>query len=121
MRNDRLDQMVKGWFVGDFSPVAHHSAACEVAIKRYAAGDHEAAHEHRIATEVTAIVSGRVLMMGQEWGEGDILTILPGEAADFTALTDVVTVVVKTPSVAGDKYILASNDIDDGFRNTELK
>lgn len=121
MRNDRLDQMVKGWFVGDFSPVAHHSAACEVAIKRYAAGDHEAAHEHRIATEVTAIVSGRVLMMGQEWGEGDILTILPGEATDFTALTDVVTVVVKTPSVAGDKYILASNDIDDGFRNTELK
>ena len=106
MRRDRLEAMVKGWFVGDFAPVAMRSEHCEVAIKHYAAGDHEAAHYHAVATELTAIVSGRVRMMGQEWGAGDILTIDPGEATDFEALTDVVTVVVKLPSVAGDKYVL---------------
>ena len=106
MRRDRLETMVKGWFVGDFAPVAMRSEHCEVAIKHYAAGDHEAAHYHAVATELTAIVSGRVRMMGQEWGAGDILTIDPGEATDFEALTDVVTVVVKLPSVAGDKYVL---------------
>lgn len=101
--------MVKGWFVGDFSPVALRSEACEVAIKRYSAGDHEPAHLHKIATEITAIISGRVQMLGREWGDGDILTIEPGEATDFLALTDVVTVVVKTPSAPDDKFVISNN------------
>ena len=106
MKHSRLDEMVKGWFVGDFAPTAHGTDACEVAVKRYKSGDHEGRHVHRIATEVTAIVSGRVRMNGREWGEGDILTIEPNEATDFTALTDVITVVVKTPSAPTDKYVL---------------
>lgn len=100
----RLSAMTKGWFVGDFLPVAHASTACEVAIKHYRAGDYEPSHHHRIATEVTAIVSGRARMAGQEWGAGDIITIAPGASTDFEALSDVVTVVVKTPSAKGDKY-----------------
>jgi quercetin dioxygenase-like cupin family protein len=106
MKHDRLEGMIKGWFVGDFSPVAIRSEHCEVAIKHYAAGDHEAAHYHAVATELTAIVSGRVRMLDQEWGAGDILTIEPGEATDFTALTDVVTVVVKLPSAKDDKFVV---------------
>ena len=35
---------------------------------------------------------------------GDIVLIEPGEDTDFEALTDVTTVVVKAPSVMGDKY-----------------
>lgn len=105
MRHDRLELMTRGWFVGDFAPAALRSTACEVAIKFYQAGDHEAAHVHRVATEITAIISGRVRMSGQEWRDGDILTIEPGEATDFLALTDVVTVVVKTPSALDDKFM----------------
>lgn len=106
MRHDRLETMTKGWFVGDFLPTSLNSKTCEVAIKHYAEGDHEGAHYHQIATEITAIVSGRVRMLGAEWGAGDILTIEPGEATDFLALTDVVTVVVKVPSAPDDKYVL---------------
>ena len=98
--------MFKGWFVGDFSPTVLASEHCEVAIKHYAAGEHEGAHYHAVATELTAIVSGRVRMLGQEWGPGDILTIEPNEATDFLALTDAVTVVVKLPSAPNDKYVL---------------
>lgn len=104
MKHARLEDMVKGWFVGDFAPSVLRTAACEVAVKRYRAGEAEAAHLHRVATEVTLILSGRVRMLGREWGEGDIITIEPGEATDFLALTDAVNVVVKLPSVAGDKY-----------------
>lgn len=110
MKHDRLEGMIKGWFVGDFAPVALRTPHCEVAIKHYQAGDREAAHVHKIGTEITAIVSGQVKMSGQEWGAGDILTIAPGEATDFEALTDVTTVVVKTPSVPDDKYVLAQPD-----------
>ena len=75
MKHDRLETMIKGWFVGDFSPVAHQSPHVEVAIKHYAKGDHEGAHYHAVATELTAIVTGRVRMMGREWEAGDIITL----------------------------------------------
>ena len=106
MKHDRLEGMIKGWFVGDFAPTAVRSEHCEVAIKHYTAGDHESAHYHAVATELTAIVSGRVRMLGREWQAGDILTIEPGEATAFTALTDAVTVVVKLPSVKDDKHLV---------------
>ena len=82
-----------------------HSTACEVAVKHYAAGDREDVHHHRIATEITLIVSGEVEMMGRRWGAGDIVVVEPGEATDFVAHTDAVNVVVKLPSAAGDKYL----------------
>jgi len=106
MNHARLDEMVKGWFVGGFAPAAHGTDACEVALKRYAAGDREAAHVHRVATEITLVLSGRVRMNGREWGEGDIVVLAPGEPTDFEALTDAVNVVVKTPGALNDKYVL---------------
>ncbi len=102
-----LSEMTGGWFVGAFAPVVLHTDVCEVACKRYRAGAVEPRHVHRIATEVTLIVSGRVVMNGTELTAGQIIRLEPGEPADFAALEDTVTVVVKTPSVAGDKYVTA--------------
>ena len=104
MRNDRLENMVKGWFIGDFSPNVHFSKDCEVAVKHYKAGDEEILHYHKVATELTVVVSGKVKMLGTTWVEGDIIKLDPGEKTDFFSITDSVTVVVKTPSVSGDKY-----------------
>ena len=104
MRAAHLDDMVKGWFVGAFSPSLLATDQFEVAIKHYRSGDVEAAHIHRVATEITAVVSGKVRMFGADWRAGDIVLIEPGEATSFVALTDAVTVVVKTPCVAGDKF-----------------
>ena len=101
-----LSAMTGGWFVGAFAPVVLHTDTCEVACKRYAAGAVEPRHVHRIATELTLIVSGRVRMNGREIVAGQIVRLEPGESADFAVLEDAVTVVVKTPSVAGDKYVL---------------
>lgn len=106
MKLHKLEQMIKGWFVGNFQPVALSTDAFEVAIKHYRAGDREPAHVHKIATELTAIVQGRVRMLGREFQAGDIVTVEPGEASSFEALTDVISVVVKTPSVTDDKYLV---------------
>ena len=106
MKSFKLNEMTKGWFVGDFSPVALKTTESEVAIKQYKAGEIELEHVHKVATEVTVIVSGRVRMFKQEWGAGDIIVIDPNESTAFEALEDTITVVVKTPSVAGDKYIV---------------
>ena len=100
----RLDQMVRGWFVGDFQPAALSLGAAEAAIQHFPAGTVEAEHHHRAATEVTVIVSGRAVMCGRVVEAGDILVLPPGTATSFEALEDTVTAVVKTPSVPGDKY-----------------
>jgi quercetin dioxygenase-like cupin family protein len=99
-----LDDMVRGWFVGDFGPSAVRMSEAEVAVQRFRAGDIEAEHHHRAAVEVTVIVSGRAIMCGREVTTGDILVLPPGTATSFQALDDTVTAVVKTPSVLGDKY-----------------
>jgi mannose-6-phosphate isomerase-like protein (cupin superfamily) len=109
MKSARLEHMVKGWFVGGFAPVAHHSDGCEVALKHYRAGEREGLHHHKVATEITLVVSGRVRMAGREWSAGDIVVLAPGEATDFEALTDAVNVVVKTPGALDDKYLGAAD------------
>lgn len=99
-----LSRMTKGWFVGDFEPSVLRTAGAEVAVKSYRAGDAEEWHVHRVATEITVLVSGSVRMGERTLGPGAIVRLEPGEGTDFVALEDSVTVVVKVPSVSGDKY-----------------
>lgn len=104
MKLFRISDMTKGWFVGDFAPTAFRTGEAEVAVKPYRAGDYEGRHLHKVATELTLILDGEVEMSGTRYKSGDIVLIEPGEATDFKAITDVTTVVVKVPSVKGDKY-----------------
>tara|TARA_B110000858_G_C17623154_1_gene389952 strand:- start:287 stop:619 length:333 start_codon:yes stop_codon:yes gene_type:complete len=105
MKVDRLEDMTKGWFVGDFYPTVLKTRDVEVATKMYLKGDFEERHYHKIATEITVIVSGIVEMNGKKYGKGDIITINPYESTNFKALKDTVTVVVKYPGAVNDKYM----------------
>lgn len=105
MKQYRLDDMVKGWFIGSFEPTAFSTTDCEVAFKMYKMGDREDEHYHRIATEITLVVSGVVLMCERRLSNGDIIVLSPGDSTSFEALTDVSTVVVKIPGALNDKYL----------------
>lgn len=100
-----LNEMTRGWFVGNFEPSVLVTNEVEVAVKRYEKGAYEAAHFHKVATEITVILSGRVFMCGQEFQKDAILVLTPGEVTDFTALEDSVCVVVKYPGAINDKYM----------------
>lgn len=104
MQTFPLDSYTKGWFVGAFEPTLFATDAVEVGVKSYRAGEREAAHHHKVAVELTVVVSGRVRMSGRVIDSGQIVRIAPGESTDFEALEDSITVVVKLPSVRGDKY-----------------
>lgn len=106
MKKAQLKDMVRGWFVGGFEPAAFNTPSCEVGVKHYKAGDTEATHYHKIATEVTVLLSGSVSMCGQIWNGGDIIVLEPGDMTSFKALTDAVTVVVKVPGALDDKYVV---------------
>jgi quercetin dioxygenase-like cupin family protein len=105
MNSANLAGMVRGWFVGEFTPSAFNTDACEVAVKDYKAGETEEAHYHKIATEVTLVISGEVAMSGKTWGPGDIIVLVPGDITAFEALTDAKTVCVKIPGALNDKYV----------------
>jgi quercetin dioxygenase-like cupin family protein len=105
MRTAKLHAMVNGWFIGNFDPSLCKTEAVEVAVKNYNKGDHDEKHYHKLATEYTVIVSGRVKMNDAEYKAGDIVVIEPGESTDFEALEDnTVDVVVKIPGAVDDKY-----------------
>src|SRR5205085_6148550 len=79
MKTAKLEDMVRGWFVGDFNPTLIRTQDVEVGVKSYEAGAHEKWHYHKIATEVTVIISGEVEMNGKRYGKGDIIVIEPGD------------------------------------------
>lgn len=107
MRIAKLQDMVKGWFIGNFEPSLYRTIDVEVAVKTYKAGDSEGRHYHKIATEFSVVISGRVRMNGIEYGPGEIVVMEPGESTDFECLEDgTVNVVVKLPGACGDKYVV---------------
>ncbi len=106
MKIAKLEDMVKGWFVGNFEPTLLKTNDVEVAVKSYKKGDYEETHYHKIATEITVIISGRVKMNGIEYKAGDIVVMEPNEATDFECLEDgTKNVVVKYPGANNDKYL----------------
>ena len=106
MKTGRLDEMKGGWFIGNFDPSLLKTNDCEVAVKEYKKGDSEQKHFHKIATEYTAVVRGRVRMFDREFSEGDIIVVEPGDATSFEALEDTINVVVKIPGANNDKYLV---------------
>ena len=106
MKLHNIKDVIRGWFIGDFEKAVFKTKNCETAIKEYKAGDYEQKHLHKIATEISVIINGKVLMNGKTYKKGDIIVMEPGEATDFKALTDVTNVVVKIPSIIGDKYLV---------------
>jgi len=101
----KLEDMVKGWFIGNFNPTLFSTNDVEVGVKQYKAGDFEESHYHKIATEFTVILNGIVEMSGNTYTDGDIIKINSGISTDFRAITDVTTLVVKIPGANNDKYI----------------
>jgi len=106
MKVNKLNDMFKGWVVGNFDPSLWKTNDVEVAVKEYVAGDYEEKHYHKIATEITIIGKGKVEMNGIEYNSGDIITIEPEEATDFRVLEDTITTVIKFPCLTDDKYLV---------------
>ena len=106
MEKYKLSDFKKGWFVWDFDPVIMRTGDFEVSIKHYEANNQELPHYHALATEITAITSWRFIMNGENLGKDDIIVLAPGEIAHFQCLEDGTTVVVKSPSIPEDKYLV---------------
>ncbi len=110
MKDYKLEKMIRGWFVGNFEPSVFRTNDVEVGVKEYQKGDIEERHYHKVATEITVIIAGKVKMNDKIYSKGDIVMIYPKESTDFQVLEDAITVVVKIPGANDDKYMGEIND-----------
>jgi quercetin dioxygenase-like cupin family protein len=104
MKLFHLDDMTGGWFVGNFEPTAFKSLKAEVCYIKHAKGERPRPHYHLIAPEITLVLRGKVQINEHIFTEGDIFVVEPGESVAPYLLEDTEVVVVKIPSVPGDKY-----------------
>ena len=100
-----VNEYTKGWLVGNFEPSLINSKDIEVGLKYYKKGDKESSHVHKIITEYTIVVSGKIKMNDEVYIEKDIVTILPNVPTNFESLEDSITLVIKTPSIPSDKHM----------------
>jgi quercetin dioxygenase-like cupin family protein len=106
MEKRRIEEMVRGWFIGNFEPSVLKTEQFEVGILTHPAGEKWPSHYHAVATEYNVLIAGKMILQGQELITGDIFVLHPEEIADPTFLEDCTVLCVKTPSVKNDKFIV---------------
>lgn len=106
MEIHKINDMVGGWFIGDFEPSVYRTQDFEVGIKKHHKGEQYETHYHKESTEINYLVEGKMIIQNKELTAGDVFVIFPYEISDPTFLEDCTVVVVKTPSSPKDKFIV---------------
>ena len=106
MKIFELDSMKDGWFVGNFTPTCYDTKEFEVCYKLHLKGEKWDHHYHKEGTEINLLVEGKMLINNKEINPGQVFILEPYEIARPTFLEECKIVIIKTPSVPGDKYIV---------------
>lgn len=101
-----MKDMVGGWFVGGFEPVAYHTPDFEVGVKQFKKDEDVEYHFHKEGTEINYISKGKMKMHDKVLEKGDIFLLYPFEITNPEFLEDTEIVVVKTVSNTKDKYVI---------------
>lgn len=104
MIRDDLKNMFRGWFVGNFEPSIYKTDQFEVGVLFHQKGEKWPKHFHKEAVEINVLISGKMVLNGEELTPGNIFLIEKNEIAEPEFLEDCTIICVKSPSVPGDKY-----------------
>lgn len=108
MKLFKHEDMIRGWFVGAFSPTCWHTPEFEVQYREYEPG-HTDDHFHTHVSEVNLVVFGKVKIQDQTLIKGDIFVLSPWEISNPCFLEATGIVCVKTPSLMDKKCITIEN------------
>jgi hypothetical protein len=95
----------RGWFIGNFDGAVHRTKDFEVTYQKNQRGQ-TASHIHKLAYEITLVISGRQICNGQMFVAGDICILEPGDISQIEYLEETEVVTIKTPSIPDDKHYL---------------
>ena len=104
MQKHRIEDFKGGWFVGNFTPTSYATDQFEVCFKKHEKGEAWPTHYHKKSHEINLLVRGSMQIQDQILVAVDVFIFAPYEIADPVFLEDCEVLIVKTPSVPGDKY-----------------
>lgn len=100
----RLEDFTRGWLMGDFEPSLIRTKDFEVGILTHTKGEVWPKHYHKLADEYNVLVKGKMTVNGTELNTGDVFIIEKNEVSEPKFLEDCTVLVIKIPSIIGDKY-----------------
>lgn len=106
MKISHISDFKKGWFVGDFDPSIFRNPFFELAHQKHPAGYKTPKHFHKVTTELTYIVKGKMRVEDQILSDGCMIVYEKGEIADSEVIEDVDIIVLRYPSIPTDKYFV---------------
>jgi len=104
MKKTRIEDYKRGWFIGDFEPSLLKTKAFEVSYMRHTKGEVWPAHFHKESVEYNVLIRGKMIIQKELLVDGDVFVFEKGEVADPIFLEDCELIVVKVPSIIGDKH-----------------
>ncbi len=98
-----LNEMFRGWFIGNFEPSVFKSSCIEVGYLFHKKGEIWNVHYHNNLIEVNLLVKGKMILNNMEINENEIFVINQKEIACPIFLEDCNIVCIKIPNIVGDK------------------
>lgn len=97
----------KGWYVGKFEPNLIKSDNYEFGFKHIFKGTKPDYHYHKVKTEYTILIEGKILLekSGQIILPITTVKLEPFEKNDQYFLEDSIILIINTPSIKNDKYL----------------
>ena len=111
MRKARIEDFHRGWFIGDFEPSILRTKDFEVGLLTHSKGEYWEPHFHKEAIEYNVLISGEMTIVHEDDSfthlkPGDVFAFEKGEVSAPHFHEDCKILVVKVPSVKGDKYVV---------------
>jgi mannose-6-phosphate isomerase-like protein (cupin superfamily) len=104
MKIKNIQDMKRGWLIGDFEPSILQTKDFEVGILTHKKGEFWSAHLHKESEEYNLLLDGKMEINGVLIEPGTIFIIEKNEISKPEFLEDCRVLVVKVPSLPGDKY-----------------
>lgn len=94
-----------GWFIGNFEPALVKTKDFEIAIHRHQAKTRGDNHIHKIATEYNFVIDGEVCLDSHiTLRQNSYWVTEPNQSIEVSFREYTTLLVIKIPSVPGDKY-----------------
>jgi len=103
MIRDRIENYIRGWFIGNFEPSILKTKEFEVAIISHHKDEKIPLHYHSELEEYNVLLSGSMIVNNETLSEGDIFVLVRKEVVDVTVLEDSKVLCIKVPSIPEDK------------------
>lgn len=100
------DEYVNGWFIGDFEPSIIKTKDFEIAYRENKKGEIAEAHYHKEAEEINYFIFGKISVNGEVLTAPVIYMVEKNEITRTEFLEDSGVIIVKVPSVIGDKFVI---------------